>query len=224
MVKKQNLKKKSSLPSPGLIALIILFLSTLVFVLLIYKYKHNQLTSPLLISQFSQMENWMKDHFQYFHKKLSADKKPKNAVKPVHKEELAEQIHFEFYTALPNMQMKVPDAVIATQKPPAAKLSTKNIVVVKADELEQELKNHLQTKNYILQLGIFEKKDLANQFRKTLVSQGYSAKMVKTSLADKEVYRIQLGPFLQDQAKLVQKQLQKKGMNGIILLSRENSA
>lgn len=237
LIRKKTSSKKESSFSWGGLMLASLLLGVMILGVLTYRYKHQSLKSQTLITGFSKIESWFKQHTERFHKVATQTKPQKPKTTTAHKED-REQIHFEFYTALPNMQVSTPAllenkpevkkkaaALVEKVVEPTKSSALKNVVVVSQDELEQEFSDRLQQKNYIVQLGIFQTQGAAERYQKSLSHQGLKAKVAKGMIADKEIYRVQLGPFNQkDQAKLTEKLLQKKGISSITLLSRESTS
>jgi flagellar basal body-associated protein FliL len=87
---------------------------------------------------YTQIKAWMADRRGHLTKKAS---QPKHVLAKQHESE--PQIHFEFYTALPNMQVNGGSPTLA-EKIPHAPVSKTNMDVASADELEQELSHALK--------------------------------------------------------------------------------
>src|SRR4029078_10203951 len=88
-----------------------------------------------------------------------------------------------------------------------------------AEKLQLALKNEFKqidnqstvsnNNHYILQMGVFKNAAGAERLRASLAKSGFSVKVGKTVLAGKEVYSVQIGPFInKNQAVLAQRQLQ----------------
>lgn len=246
-MKKDFTKKKLSIKQSSSLRwgwVLIAFIFLLVLPLLgyaIYKHKQNTLNTPVVSDYFSKIENWMGERKAHWQKKLVNDNSKKVKSFTTTKNQAVPQIHFEFYTALPNMQVIVTEPEITTvallprnvkQPMEAVKVSsTKTVPVIEkvratsppvsvasAAELEQAISDQIQQKAYIVQLGVFRNAMTADKFYKTLAEAGFKATVVKSLTTKKDIYRVQLGPFLNKaQAKVAQKQLQKKGIDGIVL-------
>lgn len=198
-------------------------------------------------ASFSKLSAFIDQHRHHLQKNLT---KAKQLV--ANKEEAEPPpIHFEFYTALPNMQVKVdtsneneaknfkPNMPVNTKTELAlsnhlnqattgnsekvivdankSSSVTTNVNIVSANELERELSAQIQQDAYIVQIGIFKNAAAAERYRQSMAQLEYKLAVVKTMLAEKEVYRVQLGPFSdKTQAKLAQQRLLKKGLSGIV--------
>jgi flagellar basal body-associated protein FliL len=86
---------------------------------------------------YTQMKTWMSERRGHLNKKVAK-------IKPVkiRQNESEPQIHFEFYTALPNMQVNGSHALAEKDQHPP--LSKTNLGVASADELEKELSHELK--------------------------------------------------------------------------------
>ncbi|MBV9575046.1 MAG: SPOR domain-containing protein [Gammaproteobacteria bacterium] len=179
---------------------------------------------------YAQMNDWIAKHKTHLQNGL-AKKVEKVKAKLANRSEGEQPIHFEFYSTLPTMQVSVPsmsDAepkskVVAVANKTSDEIITSSLPVtapasiVNADELEQEVSDHLKQINYFVQLGLFHNKIAAENYRKTLADEGFETVVIKTSVVDKQFYRVQLGPFAnKEQAKQTQELLKKKGVNAIL--------
>ncbi|VVC75092.1 hypothetical protein AQUSIP_03680 [Aquicella siphonis] len=89
--------------------------------------------------------------------------------------------------------------------------------IFNAEQLHRELTEEFSQKKYIIQLGVFKNADAAERYRQSLAVSGLTASVVKTRLSGKAIFRVQSGPFLSmNQAKEVQRQWQRKSVNGIV--------
>lgn len=205
------------------VTLFVAFFSGLGF--LFFQYKKNTLSS-FFSSYFGQVENWIAARKNHLQKGLANDEN-KTKKKPViaQKNPPPRPIHFEFYTALPNMQVDMPTPIVEMKKPEVVKTvaekkkqTSKNIAVVSAEELEKELAEHFKQANYIVQLGVFRTSAAAYKYHKAMTEAGFQASVVPLRSAQKETYRVQLGPFFNKlEAKGAQLKLKKQGMDGIVL-------
>ena len=190
-----------------------------------YQYKKTGTGPSVLTAYSARIVDWMATHKSRMRQNLVKVKQLAS-----NKNELEPPVHFEFYTALPNMHISANDepvvnvasnknaATITPAKTVASKLvPVKSLImtrpIVNSEELEKELSNLSKQKTYVLQLGIFHNHVAAEQYRKTLLTAGLNVAVVKISEGEQDIYRIQEGPFLDiDQAKGAQKKLQKKGI------------
>jgi hypothetical protein len=182
-------------------------------------------------ASFSRMKTWVSERKTHLNqglvkvKRLAANK------------DVPPEIHFEFYTALPGMQVKVvdlnaqernaqsgrtrkdivPGAAVVSEKTQSTASKLSSTAIFSEHDLERDLSAQVIQKSYVIQLGIFNSKTAAGRYSATLVSAGFQASVVKATVAGNNIYRVQLGPFKsQDQARIAQKELQKKGLNGIM--------
>jgi len=209
-------------------------------IFIVYLHMRHPQVEILVSAYFSRMKTWVSERKSHLNQGLVKVKRL-----AANKSDPAPEIHFEFYTALPNMQVKLSDLNTAEQNANANNkvnplVSRANKVVstdksdsttkdqqasdvavssaiVNANDLEKELSAQLTRKSYVIQLGIFNSRSAASRYRSSLVSAGFVASVVKATVAGNNIYRVQLGPFKnQDQARVAQKELQKKGLNGIM--------
>lgn len=195
-----------------------------------YFILQHQRTSPWILSYFSRIEAWVAERKQHWQKGGARDNTVKAKITTANKNNNSPPpIHFEFYTALPDMQVAVSEPVMQAKtvvtsgsvvSKKSSSSSIKNVTVVSAEELEQEFSKQLKREAYVVQLGVFRHASSAANYHKTIAAAGFAAAIVKIGMAEKLVYRVQLGPFLnKEEAKIAQKQLLKKGMNGVLLKS-----
>lgn len=200
-------------------------------------YKHRIQTIKFVTVSYAEMKAWVTAHRSHVGQQLKA------ARQIALKEQSPPEIHFEFYTALPKMQINPTDSVkeakvestpapvraIASTKAPAleskldaeplqlAQHSSKPLPFANHEDLVKDFSSHLQPGNYNLQLGLFKSLDWANRFQQSLQLKGFNAKIVKISMSNKNWYRVQYGMFAtREEAKFAQQKLQKKGVNGIL--------
>lgn len=191
-----------------------------------FQYKQNTLFNSFLSSYFGQVENWIAARKNHLQKGLADDEdKAKKKSVIAQKNQSPRPIHFEFYTALPNMQVALPTPIMEVKKPETIKVVAekkmqvdKKIAVVSAEELEKELAEHFKQANYIVQLGVFRTSAAAYKYHKSITEAGFQASVVPLRSLQKETYRVQLGPFFNKlEAKGAQLKLKKQGMDGIVL-------
>ena len=124
-------------------------------------------TNVLVSSYFSRMKTWVSERKTHINqglvkvKRLAANK---NAPPP--------EIHFEFYTTLPKMQVKLSDLNTTDERSSAPKIQQASILpapaasaVISASDIEKELSAQLTPPSYVVQLGIFSSKMLPRRSR-----------------------------------------------------------
>jgi|WetSurMetagenome_2_1015567.scaffolds.fasta_scaffold250267_2 hypothetical protein len=155
MMKKELAKKKSVLKHDSLLrwrwALFLflfgLFVSGIGYSF--YHYKQSSGTSPWLSSTFSHLERWIAERKQHWQQGRMRDDTSKTKRFVTNKSNAPPPIHFEFYTALPNMQVTVPNPVLEAKNTTLAPVArpqaqAKKMAVVSAEELEQELSEQIK--------------------------------------------------------------------------------
>lgn len=182
-----------------------------------YQYKKDPQKYPYLDTYVQQTTNWIAAHRSHLRqdivkvKRLAANKNTEQ-----------EEIHFEFYTALPNMQMNATVQAEPAQTGVAAKPTITAPVVatvaspanLDTQALEQDISAQINQGRYLLQLGVFRTQDSAARFQQSLADAGFQAKVITT---EKKVFKVQMGPFTnKNQARLAQIDLEKKGFNGVM--------
>ncbi|RDI41679.1 SPOR domain-containing protein [Aquicella lusitana] len=162
---------------------------------------------------FSQIKNWFGERKSRLRQDIAKAKQlVKNREKPAEP-----TIHFEFYTALPNMQVTVSEPADKAEKSKnEIKMASKrHPAFLNADELEREFAKEIRQTAYVIQVGVFKSAASAERYRQSLAVAGFSPSVVK--LNEKETYRVQLGPFSsKDQVSLAKQKLQKKGVTGLV--------
>jgi len=182
-----------------LVFLLVLLVSGLIYAA--YAHQHNAAATQ-------QVGEWMtRVKVLFSHKKVN----PENKTPIIAKQQVAEQhaaesaVRFDFYTALPAMQVtpSAAPASTATLPPPLP--------------LSQNKESVQPAGHYFLQLGVFKSQAAASQVRLSLLLAGIDAVIEKTTAGSKTVYRIQQGPFIKKkQAQTSQLELQKKGVLAVI--------
>ena len=185
-----------------LLLIVVLICITSVLVYGVYLYKQNG-TGPLQ----QKMSVWITKVRAYINHKKTDTLPPANPS--VQKAKQETEIRFNFYNELPNMQVTLPETEEAVPAP-----TTKAV----AKETKKEGNRPEQANQYIVQLGIFKNEAAAGQMRVSLLLAGFEADTVTSPDENNTVlYRVQKGPYATlAQAKAVQKQLQKKGVAGLI--------
>ena len=152
---------------------------------------------------------WSESIFNAFkhHDKMQA-KAPNAQAAPAQNED----VHFDFYTELPNMRVALPasastETVKTISRPPQT--------VGQVDESIKSVIDSRKTPTQIIvQLGEFKDPLNASQLRLSLLLAGIETEVVKTAT---HTYRVQKGPYSSErQAKAAQQQLNKKGFDSMI--------
>jgi cell division protein FtsN len=135
----------------------------------------------------------------------------------------ADEVQFDFYTELPNMQVNLPEttelksasvAAPASIKKPAGKMMQidESIQTVLAKQSADIIPKKVV--QFVLQLGEFHDPVSASQLRLSLLLAGIETEIIKTP---EKTYRVQQGPWTSErQAKLAEKVLSKKGFEGSV--------
>lgn len=213
-------------PSHKLMWGVIIFFIMLLLGTAIYQYKH---PSTIFTKQLARFNNWLAH---------SKDSLPNKTIEK--KTELAESddtssVQFEFYTALPNMQMtgaesekaispaKEPYSTVAQVKsnnletpPPKKTVLPRRIAIADAANLEKELSEHLAKFKFVVQVGTFKHEKMAIRLRDNLIKKGIPA--VVTYLQKNNSYRVQTEPLANKTlANNKLQQLKQLGFNGLVL-------
>lgn len=164
-------------------------------------------------SAYAHLNDWLHDRNTRLQKNIVKVKQLATKNKDEHQE-----IHFEFYTVLPNM--KVP---VKSEEKPLIEANKVAPSIFDAGKLQDALKEEVEIKEpvsngkYILQVGAFKNIDGAEKFCETFLTSGFAARITAAETAKGKIYNVQVGPFTtRNQAVLAQHQLQKKNINGII--------
>jgi len=133
----------------------------------------------------------------------------------------AEEIQFDFYTELPNMQVNLPES--ATMKPlsiAATAPKPGNRIIQIDDSIKAVMARQAgntvskQVLQFVVQLGEFKDPVSASQLRLSLLLAGVETVIVKTP---EHTYRVQQGPWSSEhQAKSALRMLGKKGFEGSV--------
>lgn len=143
-----------------------------------------------------------------------------------------QDVHFEFYTALPAMQISVSHAdekiqtnsTLTTTEPkkslvlstPSVKAPAAKSLFLDPAELERDFANRV-SQRYVIQLGIFSTLKAANAFRQSVKIDHYNTEVIKAYVGERQMYRVQLGSFVSKElVETMQRDLRKKGMDGIV--------
>lgn len=187
------------------------------------KYQKHTRTYAYISHSYLGMKLWLENH----HVRENLNDGLVKLKQLTAKEEIDRPVHFEFYTALPDMHIPAEPAIskeddIAKIEPAKiaepAKIMEKPLPIADASELEKGMAEEFkQAGTYLIQLGIFKSPDSVSRLRQAISKIGLDMHVVKCNVAQKEMYRVQLGPYAnKEAAKLALRQLQKKGINGIL--------
>jgi len=183
----------------------------------VYIYKNTPLESPR-----QKFATWVTQVKLFLsHKKTGASLLTKSP--PMRQAKQEPEIRFNFYTELPNMQVtlpeteQVPSKQALTTKQNLLAATTKTEPLFPAKELKKNKNGAENAGQYILQMGVFKNETAAGQVRVSLLLAGFEADIVKSVDGNQTLYRIQKGPYMTlAQVKEVQKQLQSKGIMGLV--------
>ena len=108
-------------------------------------------------------------------------------------------INYEFYKMLPRMEVEVPQDQVAFPKEKA------------------------KEGYYLLQLASVKDSGAADTFQDKITKAGYNPKVIKLARGDEEWFRVQLGPYKDEQsAQDAQESLQMKNINSLMLFIKTN--
>jgi len=134
-----------------------------------------------------------------------------------------DEIQFDFYTELPNMQVNFPASAqsklfsITAARKPVNKLAgqiDESIQSAIAQHKANSTKLTPQSPQFTVQIGEFKDPLNASQLRLSLLLAGIETEVVKIAA---HTYRVQKGPYTSErQARLFQRQLSKKGFESTI--------
>ncbi|HSW69223.1 MAG TPA: SPOR domain-containing protein [Gammaproteobacteria bacterium] len=155
------------------------------------------------------------------HVKTLMSRKNNSSVKTPLPSAVAEndEIKFDFYTELPNMQVNLPARTetkpfsisVHKQTLPPVNLAGKIDESIQAVMAEQVKKPPLQ---FIVEIGEFKDRLNASQLRLSLLLAGIETEVIKT---EQQTYRVQLGPYGSErQAKSSQRRLNNKGFESTV--------
>lgn len=179
-------------------------------------------------ASYARFNVWLSERRALFHHEVTEVKTAK-----MMKAQRVEDVHFEFYTALPAMQMKLPTTLSMNTAQTIPALPTTNTPIstaqnttrtllqksfVSAAELEKDFAIKLQPVNtYILQLGMFREMKSAEGLRASLLASGLTPTIHRLGRGEKALFRVQLGPYASlSQAKNTAHQLQRKGFSVLL--------
>lgn len=185
------------IPLAAAIFAVICFLSAMIFI--IHAYHQSTFFSR------EHIASW------FSHAKTMVAKKNKTSTNVSETQKTAENndIRFDFYTELPNMQVNLPESA----QMPEQKIE-QSIKTVMAPKKINTVSAKKQTIQFIVQVGEFKNQLDASQMRLSLLLAGIETEIIKTP---EHRYRVQQGPYPSArQAKLAQKQLSRKGFEGSV--------
>lgn len=135
-----------------------------------------------------------------------------------------DDIQFDFYTELPNVQVNLPETTELKPAPMAAPARQLGNSIMQVDDsikmaMAKKAVNTLpkQVVQYVVEVGEFKDPVSASQLRLSLLLAGVETEIVKTPA---HTYRVQQGPWSsQRQAKSARERLSKKGFEGSVKAS-----
>lgn len=201
----------------------------------IWKAKTSDSVSAGFSSLSKRMHFWLTERKTRLNQNLSQVKQL-----TANNQNANQEIHFEFYTTLPNMRVPVPQVektettrpviVMNNQATPEDKIKVIKIAEIKnfntdnlfdQDKLQQSLKeefNAAEIKDqYIVQIGVFKNAVSAEQLKQSFANAGFATRIIKINMNSGKAYSVQAGPFQKrEQALFAQRELKTKNINGII--------
>lgn len=195
--RRNDRRETKFVPLAGAIIAVICFVSAMIF----------------MIHAYHQTTFFSREHFAswFSRAKTIVSHKEKNSAKTLATQKSAENddIRFDFYTELPNMQVNLPQSA----QMPVQKIE-QSIKTVMTPKITNAPLIKKQTIQFIVQVGEFKNQLDASQMRLSLLLAGIETEIVKTA---EHRYRVQQGPYPSErQAKLAQKQLGRKGFEGSV--------
>lgn len=167
-----------------------------------YAYRYHGVTQALL----SDMP-WVNQLKVFFIQKENKSRNTKVTQKN-NEEDGEADIQFSFYTDLSAVQVIAPPTEMTA---PTPKLVAEKKVPVVA--LPQGVDG-----KYLLQIAAFRNPTAAGEMRISLLLAGFEVEIVKAIHKNELIYQLQQGPFVNgEEAKAMQKQLQKKGIESVIV-------
>ena len=142
----QLAKKKDEKSTRLFITIVFCMLLLLGVVFLVYQYRKPPRGFPAISAYTHKLKAWMSERKSHLQQGL----KEKTIQKPklAHKNELREPVHFEFYTALPNMQMAPRE--LAEKVPVPSHDVKASQTIINAEELEREFAERIKaSKNHV---------------------------------------------------------------------------
>lgn len=134
-------------------------------------------------------------------------------IKAVSTIKKSDDVHFDFYSELPNMQMSA--------FPEMAESAPSKIIIPKPNIHDPEASQTAKAKQalkYIVRLGEFNDSVSASQHQLSLLLVGCDAEIVAIKTANKTLFRVQRGPFVEEaQAKQLQQRLLQKGVESTLV-------
>ncbi|MCW5584333.1 MAG: SPOR domain-containing protein [Gammaproteobacteria bacterium] len=215
------------------ILLVLVVVAVLIGGWIIYERQKQEFPFQAVSFYSTEIKNRLVQYKNDFHQDFT---KVKQIV--VNQPALASSVHFEFYTTLPNMQVTAsevtvnknqnilnaaPNEVLSVQASQTKKvmLSTK---IFDAEKLQRALRTEFAEDRYILQLGVFSSASAAEHYKESLHQSGFTASIVKVIISGRKRYRVQIGPLIaKDQARLMQRKLQQKKINSMIVITSQKS-
>lgn len=175
-----------------LVAVLGLLISGLLYAA--YLHKHNSVAKQ-------QFAEWTARIKIFFHPNKHVIDNQTADMQPVVHQNAEPPIRFDFYTALPNMQIQLNQLAPHPDTP----------------RLVRETPKSVTEPRYFLELGTFKSQAAASQMRLSLLLAGVDAVVVKIPGKNRALYCLQQGSFTdKQQAHAALLELQKKGVIAII--------
>ncbi len=132
----------------------------------------------------------------------------------------AEKPRFDFYTILPEMEVKVADEATPEAKPkkPRAKVKAEKKPAATLPTARKD-RQPVGNKLYMLQVASFRQARDADKLKARLAFKGIETRIEKVSINDRQTYhRVRAGPFRGEQRmKQVRARLRKLGLRSIVI-------
>jgi cell division protein FtsN len=133
------------------------------------------------------------------------------------KEQQKNEVHFDFYTELPKMQVGVPEVSEPKSEHKSAAVTPPSQGAAVSPSAAQSTKPAKPASPYVVQVATFKDMARAGELRISLLLAGIEANIVKIQEGDQTVYSVQLGPYASAAlAKASQRRLQEKGFASVV--------
>jgi len=131
------------------------------------------------------------------------------------KEQQKNEVHFDFYTELPKMQVGVPE--VSDPKTDHASVATSPSQAMASSQTTAKSTKPAVAAHFVVQIATFKDMARAGELRISLLLAGIEADIVKTQVGDQTVYSVQQGPYASaGLAKAFQRRLQEKGFTSVV--------
>lgn len=194
--------------------LLLVLIATIGGGVLTYQYHREPKRFPGLQAFSLRVNTWWVERKARIESKMANSHEKLNQVVSVKSRAAASQsdaVHFEFYTMLSNEDVESSDEKVKS--------------IFNHDSIEREFAQTVTKTSYVIQTGIYSNAASADNVRQTLTEDGLASKVVKAYIDERLVYRVQVGPY-EDQEKIsaAQSKLAARGIHGALRKVGDNIA